>query len=363
MVKKIKINKYILGLLALALLTIGIAVGTLLVRENQDIREKAAPATTAYISPLTQDVEVEKEFYFSVKMDSGENIISGADIRVTFDPQSFEVISIEKGEGITKFDNVLSSTFDNTAGSIRYITFTVNKTKAVTGTGIEIFKVKAKAKTARIDKYNITLDPQTIASGLDEAQNIITSLTSGSINLVAAPLPTAGEPNSCGGTCGSNYNCKSGLFCYQGYCRNPSCSNDTDCVCSVVTATATATATSVATRTATATATATATVAPTIAATHRNSAFNATVRPTPQYTSISDPKGGLDIDDLALTTPLPDTDYLKLEEPSVINQAISVLLPYIFGSIAIIIAVVAAILLFKKNKDSNKPHILPPTNI
>lgn len=33
--------------------------------------------------------------------------------------------------------------------------------------------------------------------------------------------PTVGEPNSCNGTCGSNSNCKSGLFCYEGYCRIP----------------------------------------------------------------------------------------------------------------------------------------------
>ena len=42
-----------------------------------------------------------------------------------------------------------------------------------------------------------------------------------------------GEPNSCGGTCGSNYNCKANLYCYQGYCRNPICKNESDCNCSV----------------------------------------------------------------------------------------------------------------------------------
>ena len=48
----------------------------------------------------------------------------------------------------------------------------------------------------------------------------------------ATPTPTSsGEPNSCGGTCGSNSNCASGYYCYNGYCRNPSCPEDTDCVC------------------------------------------------------------------------------------------------------------------------------------
>ena len=46
------------------------------------------------------------------------------------------------------------------------------------------------------------------------------------------PTPT-GVPNYCGGTCGSNINCQSGLFCYQGYCRNPNCQSDVTCGCGV----------------------------------------------------------------------------------------------------------------------------------
>ncbi len=49
--------------------------------------------------------------------------------------------------------------------------------------------------------------------------------------------PTQGEPNYCGGTCGSNYNCQAGYFCYiengkkSGFCRNPICSGESDCNC------------------------------------------------------------------------------------------------------------------------------------
>jgi hypothetical protein len=56
------------------------------------------------------------------------------------------------------------------------------------------------------------------------------------------PTPT-GTPNSCNGTCGSNTNCSSGLFCYNGYCENPSCPSDTTCTCATATPTPTATAT------------------------------------------------------------------------------------------------------------------------
>lgn len=58
----------------------------------------------------------------------------------------------------------------------------------------------------------------------------------------ATPTPT-GNPNWCGGTCGSNFNCQNGLFCFiedgktSGYCRNPSCPTENSCGC-VLSATA-----------------------------------------------------------------------------------------------------------------------------
>ena len=44
------------------------------------------------------------------------------------------------------------------------------------------------------------------------------------------PNPSA-TPNACNGSCGSNFNCESNYVCYNGFCRNPSCTSDADCVC------------------------------------------------------------------------------------------------------------------------------------
>lgn len=70
-----------------------------------------------------------------------------------------------------------------------------------------------------------------------------TPTATGSSTPSPTPTPTSsGEPNSCGGTCGSNSNCGSGYYCYNGYCRNPNCPEDTDCTCGTATPTATAAA-------------------------------------------------------------------------------------------------------------------------
>ncbi len=62
------------------------------------------------------------------------------------------------------------------------------------------------------------------------------------------PTPTPGTPNACGGTCGSDTNCQSGMVCYitsgtTGVCRNPSCLTSTNCVCGTPTPTPIALAT------------------------------------------------------------------------------------------------------------------------
>lgn len=44
----------------------------------------------------------------------------------------------------------------------------------------------------------------------------------------ATPTPT---PASCNNTCSVDSDCKSGLDCVSGKCRNPSCTSETDCVC------------------------------------------------------------------------------------------------------------------------------------
>lgn len=82
---------------------------------------------------------------------------------------------------------------------------------------------------------SITPTPTSTASATPTATATATSTAT------ATPTGT-GTPNTCNGTCGSNSNCGSDLICSNGYCRNPSCTGETDCTCPSSTSTATATA-------------------------------------------------------------------------------------------------------------------------
>ncbi len=94
---------------------------------------------------------------------------------------------------------------------------------------------------------NLTLCASAATPTATATATATSTATSTSHATATATATATGEPNSCGGTCGSNTNCGSGLFCYivsgqtSGFCRNASCSTDTDCNCGSSTATATST--------------------------------------------------------------------------------------------------------------------------
>lgn len=75
--------------------------------------------------------------------------------------------------------------------------------------------------TSQKTKIQLSFDPENIYQETNENNNTI-----------AFEYAGPGEPNSCGGTCGSNYNCKESFFCYRGFCRNPNCPSDNTCGCS-----------------------------------------------------------------------------------------------------------------------------------
>ncbi len=165
-----------------------------------------------------------------------------------------------------------------------------------------------------------------------------------------------GEPNFCGGTCGSNFNCQPNFFCYiengqtSGYCRNPICAQDTDCICNTPTATALSTA--VSTKTA------------------------AAKTASPSISPTLEPKGGsLNTTSPTKPTSSPDFNVIKDNlsddldrddgENGVENKWLSNFAKYtIFFAIALglIIAIVIISKVVRSKKD-NIPHIVPPQNI
>ena len=112
-------------------------------------------------------------------------------------------------------------------------------------TAIRLYQLRSQPVAPNVPSSNpaaATLAPQVKACSLAFAISVSTASPtptptptppgSGTPTPTGTPTaPPSGTPNSCGGTCGSNSNCSSNLVCYNGYCRNPSCTTSTNCVC------------------------------------------------------------------------------------------------------------------------------------
>lgn len=99
---------------------------------------------------------------------------------------------------------------------------------------------KTSLAACAVSTATATATATTVATATSTATTIATATATTRATATATATSVAtGAPNSCGGTCGSNSNCASGLFCSNGFCRNASCSSDTDCICNSATTTPT----------------------------------------------------------------------------------------------------------------------------
>lgn len=198
-----KKKNIIFSVVGMIILFSGIIAGTLLVRKNQDFREKAAPATTLTLTSTNATVAPGEALYLDVLMNTGENSVTGVDIVINFDASAFSVTSIQQGSGISDFTSEIRNTYDNVAGSITYSAFTLDGTKAVNGSGIATLRVGVSVKdTANTGDYSFSFGGATAVSGTGEGVNVLVGTIPVSVTVegggigggVDLPTPTPTSP-------------------------------------------------------------------------------------------------------------------------------------------------------------------------
>jgi hypothetical protein len=186
---KSKVALFIVGIFVLCG---GLVAGLLLVQQNQKIAERAAPATTMFITPGSQNKLPGSSFTFTVGMDTADNAVTGVDVRLNFDPSVIQITSLTQGSGIVNLNQVITNTYDNTSGKIAYAVFTLNSSQSISGSNIQILTVNATIKqTAANGSYKLTFDPASAASASQEGQNVITSMSPGTIIVGSSSGTTA----------------------------------------------------------------------------------------------------------------------------------------------------------------------------
>ena len=201
----------------------------------------ASASPRLYFNPANITPQSGADIQVDVLIDVESNASFGVDATISIPPE-ITVKSITNGQFFDTFFNApvtngqlelhgyLSAAFATKTGSGTFARLTLTSSKTLGASQIGFICNTGGTETEIINALG---------------QNILGCSSLNSLTLTystetASPSPTPGNnnntnnpTNSCGGTCGSNYNCSGGLFCFQGFCRNPFCQSDPSCGCKV----------------------------------------------------------------------------------------------------------------------------------
>ncbi len=150
----------IVGLLILLAIPLTVYV----VSQRQEIRQRAAPATTLALLPASGTVNAGDTFALEVKIDTAGNQVVAAEIRLAFDPNFLQAQSITNG---ALFPNILSSGVVD-SGTASISVGATNSTQPVTGTGTAaVVRFKALAPTST--PTSVRFASTTFVGGLGES--------------------------------------------------------------------------------------------------------------------------------------------------------------------------------------------------
>ncbi len=161
--------KRVFLLLSILLILIAIPVTVFLVAQQQELRKKAAPATTLSIVPSALTKKTGEVFSLDIAIDTGDNQVVAAELHVVFDPTKLEAQTITNS---SLFPNILTAGVVE-RGSVAITVGAADVKKPVKGTGtvaVARFKTLEKTETPT----SIRLAPNTFVGGLGEgATNVL----------------------------------------------------------------------------------------------------------------------------------------------------------------------------------------------
>lgn len=188
-------KKVLVGILILVILLVGIGAGVFLVRQRQELRKDAAPATTLSFQPSQGSFKVGETFSLAVAVDTAQNTATAADLRITFDPKKLILTEFKPGTFLPvplqapKVDNsqgVATAIFGAQPG---------NLPQGKGGLGTLVFQSREAGATS------VTFSPQTEITGKDETTNVLVGRDLAALTILAAsgaaaPLPSPAAATS-----------------------------------------------------------------------------------------------------------------------------------------------------------------------
>lgn len=175
------------------LLLLAIPVTVFFVGQRQEIRKRAAPATSLTLTPQTNTKKVGDKFTVEVQIDTGTNQVTQATLHILFDASLLQADSITQGP---LFPKIYLSGVVN-PGSASITVGATSTTQPITGTGtaaiLQFTALKATTAPATISFAN-----DTFVGGLgEEKANVLSTSSPANVTILTAggealstPTPT-----------------------------------------------------------------------------------------------------------------------------------------------------------------------------
>ena len=175
-------------IVSILLVIVAIPVTVYLVSQRQELRKKAAPATTLSLVPASITKTVGSEFSMEVQIDTGDNQVIAAELHVSYDPTYLEATTITNG---VLFPNVLTSGRVE-SGQASITVGAPSNVQPVTGRGtVAVIQFKALAPSA--SPISLRFAESTLVSGLgEESTNVLTTTRPATLTIVGNEEESSG---------------------------------------------------------------------------------------------------------------------------------------------------------------------------
>jgi len=189
-------NKRTILILAIIILTLaGIGGGVYLVKRSQEVREKAAPATTISFQPETKEAKVGETINLNILMDTGENSLAAVRLDIDYDQSILQPLSLSFSSLLPIILRPIDiSQLGKVTGSAGVATGA-----SISGTGQKVASLSFKVLSTAPLGTTISFSSNTLASSAtteDESTNLIIRKNPATIIVQTEPTPTEPAPTS-----------------------------------------------------------------------------------------------------------------------------------------------------------------------
>ncbi len=180
--------KIVIAIVVVILALISVVIAIVLIKQNQDIRKQAAPATNLTLVTSNSIPQVGNTFSVNVNINTGDNQIVATQLFLSFDPVRLEMTSAIAGTFLP-LPNKVGPTIDNTAGKLSFALLVPPSGQPKSGQGtLMILTFKAKAPGSAV----ITILSESLVGATGEnAQNVLLGSSPLTLSIVEPAGTTA----------------------------------------------------------------------------------------------------------------------------------------------------------------------------